>query len=369
MYRTCIFCSADLKANDALERFPVGRSIAFDGAKGRLWAVCPRCARWNLAPLEERWEAVEDAERLFRDTRTRVQSENVGLARLPDGTRLVRVGQALPGELAAWRYGREMRRRYLRGRVEGVLIGLGNAAPLLSSLLGPGAFLLGGAAAHEEIQKIRRADRLAHVVPAAESPTGGPLPLRWRDVAAVRTTRGADETLALEVWRWRGMPAEAPPVVLTGPAAAALLGKAMVRINRAGADDRRVQGALDSLVRAGGPGMLLGRAAVAGYGLAAPDVKLEEAFPAVRRVGRFLALRPAPETAPPLPRIAPLSANPNLALAVEMALHEESERRALEGELAALEAAWRQAEEIAAIADALPDHVPPPEPPRIEAAR
>lgn len=36
-----------------------------------------------------------------------------------------------------------------------------------------------------------------------------------------------------------------------------------------------------------------------------------------------------------------------------MALHEEQERRALEGELKALEAAWRRAEEIAAIADDL----------------
>jgi hypothetical protein len=38
-------------------------------------------------------------------------------------------------------------------------------------------------------------------------------------------------------------------------------------------------------------------------------------------------------------------------LALEMATHEESERRALEGELAVLEAAWREAEEIASIAD------------------
>ena len=34
-----------------------------------------------------------------------------------------------------------------------------------------------------------------------------------------------------------------------------------------------------------------------------------------------------------------------------MATHEESERRALEGELALLEAAWQSAEEIAAISD------------------
>ncbi|HEX8394856.1 MAG TPA: hypothetical protein VF665_21095, partial [Longimicrobium sp.] len=105
MYRSCIFCSAALGSNDTIERFPVGTTLAFDGARGRLWAVCPRCSRWNLAPLEERWEAIEDAERIFRDTRQRVQSENIGIARLRDGTRLIRVGQAVPGELAVWRYG------------------------------------------------------------------------------------------------------------------------------------------------------------------------------------------------------------------------------------------------------------------------
>src|SRR5262249_23653387 len=40
-------------------------------------------------------------------------------------------------------------------------------------------------------------------------------------------------------------------------------------------------------------------------------------------------------------------------LALEMALHEEAERRAIEGELAELERAWREAEEIAGIADSL----------------
>ena len=40
-------------------------------------------------------------------------------------------------------------------------------------------------------------------------------------------------------------------------------------------------------------------------------------------------------------------------LAVEMALHEEQERRALEGELWRLERAWEEAEEIAGISDGL----------------
>ncbi|MEP7384473.1 MAG: hypothetical protein ABI910_22560, partial [Gemmatimonadota bacterium] len=40
-------------------------------------------------------------------------------------------------------------------------------------------------------------------------------------------------------------------------------------------------------------------------------------------------------------------------LALEMALHEESERRALEGELEELQRAWVDAEEVAGIADNL----------------
>jgi hypothetical protein len=40
-------------------------------------------------------------------------------------------------------------------------------------------------------------------------------------------------------------------------------------------------------------------------------------------------------------------------LALEMAAHEEQERRALEGELAMLETAWKEAEEVASISDSL----------------
>jgi hypothetical protein len=41
------------------------------------------------------------------------------------------------------------------------------------------------------------------------------------------------------------------------------------------------------------------------------------------------------------------------SIAIEMALHEEQERRALEGELQELKAAWRAAEELAQISDGL----------------
>src|SRR5687768_2615015 len=139
MYSTCLFCASSLGTNEAIEAFPVGSRVAFDAARGRLWAICPRCGRWNLAPIEERWEAVEEAERLFTDTRMRAQSENIGLARLRDGTRLVRVGKALQGELAAWRYGGHLvsrRRRNVAafGGGAAVVGALIVGAPVMASL-------------------------------------------------------------------------------------------------------------------------------------------------------------------------------------------------------------------------------------------
>ncbi len=60
---------------------------------------------------------------------------------------------------------------------------------------------------------------------------------------------------------------------------------------------------------------------------------------------------------PEIPRLAGESRltlmKQEIRLALEMAAHEEAERRVFEGELAELESAWRRAEEIAAIADRL----------------
>src|SRR5574338_662779 len=134
MYSTCLFCNRPLGSNDTFERFPVGKRLAFDAAKGRLWVVCPRCERWNLTPLEERWEVIEEAEKLYRDTRRRVATDQIGLARLSDGTELVRIGEPLRPEFAAWRYGDQFGRRRRRQ----MLIAGGGIAVL-------GGIVIGGA--------------------------------------------------------------------------------------------------------------------------------------------------------------------------------------------------------------------------------
>ena len=129
MYRRCLFCQADLGTNEALEAFPVGRRVAYDAEKGRLWVVCRACERWNLTPLEERWEAIEEAERHYRGTRLRASTDQVGLARVGDGTELVRIGRPLRPEFAAWRYGDQFgRRRRRQLAAAGGMLALGGGA-------------------------------------------------------------------------------------------------------------------------------------------------------------------------------------------------------------------------------------------------
>jgi hypothetical protein len=369
MYRNCIFCSAKLGSNESIERFPVGRTLAFDAAKGRLWAVCPRCARWNLAPIEERWEAIDEAERLFRDARLRVQHENVGLTRLRDGTRLVRIGQAVAGEMAAWRYGREMQKRRTRAMIGDTIQGAGVAGIIVGALAAPVLYsfampLHGIAAFFGELDKYYRADRVAHRIPAADSPTWRLLELRWRDLALVRTALGEDGQLQLQVPQALGVWAGNAPIVLTGTTATVVTGKALVRINGKGAPQADLDRALDRIASDGGTEPFLRSVAAQGYGLEVPGLEYGDMSPTL-----LPDKRRAPERAREarFPRPQPLMRADSVggALAVEIALHEESERRALQGDLAELHAAWRQAEDIAAIADALPDGLAPPEPSRL----
>jgi hypothetical protein len=111
MYSTCTYCYRPLGTNDVLETFAVARRVAFDPSRGCVWAVCPLCCRWNLAPIEERWEVVDECERRFRRTTLRDSSGNIGLAWLGGNVDLVQVGPALRPEVAAWRYGRTLATR------------------------------------------------------------------------------------------------------------------------------------------------------------------------------------------------------------------------------------------------------------------
>ncbi len=350
MYSSCIFCHTPLGVNQSIESFPVGRRLAFDARKGRLWAVCTRCERWNLTPLEERWEAVEECERRYRDSRKRVATDNVGLARVDDGLELVRIGAPLRPELAAWRYGDQFGRRRRRTAIRtGAAVAAGATifvgAPLIGMAAGS-VFLLGNVVVQG--WAIVAASRGALVLP---HPEGGRMRVNFDQLQTVRLIeRPASEGgWGLDVpyygrlrddvpWHrqlhnYMNLPGGQGHVTLSGASAEMAAGRLLARINRAGATQRRIREAVELLESAGDPSRYFASAATR-----------------TREWGReqFWGDTGALRFLPPAVR-----------LALEMAAHEDVERAAMEGELAELEMAWRDADEIADIADnmLLPDSV------------
>jgi hypothetical protein len=317
MYTTCLFCTGPLGSNEVLEAFPVGRRIAFDPAKGRLWVVCRKCERWNLSPLEERWEAFEECERLFRSTRLRMSTDQIGLARLREGLELVRIGEPLRPEFAAWRYGDQFGRRRRRAIL---LTGAGVAAfaglTIGASVAGIGTGGLWGMWNLVVNLPVRARFRTRD---------GRVLKIRNQHLRSAQLYRDPDgqwaATLKVRQREWfRGEEAERAAMML------------LPALNRMAGTRRAVQDAVTAIESAGHPEAYL---AQVGAGMPLSD-RLDRASKTQARLQRL-----------------PVGTR----LALEMALHEEQERRALAGELVELELAWREAEEVAAIADNM--FVPP----------
>lgn len=337
MYSTCTFCHAPLGANDMIEHFPVGRRLAFDAARGRLWVVCAACKQWNLSPLDERWEAIEEAERLYRDTRLRVTTDQVGLARLRDGSELVRIGEPQRPEFAAWRYGGRFESRWRRDVAYTAAFAAATAGMIV---VGPVMGLIAGSVAlfplqFAQLAHVRYEARRLRRVIARFDDADGPIVVTDGDVRRARLLAAPDDP---QGWRIRvpharqdlavGVVAprdfESKPTVLSGEDAVRAVRLAMPRINQGGGRRRTVQEAVQVLEQTG---------------------SMHESFRhASTQIGRDFGGDPSRDLGD-----LPVS----LRLALEMAAHEELERRALEGELATLEEAWREAEEIAAIADTL----------------
>ena len=111
--RRCLFCSKRLARDADDNGFPRVRATAYDVEKGRLWAICDHCRRWNLWPIEDRAEVIDAMERLAHDRGIAIAStDNITLLRAED-VGLVRVGRASLAERSWWRYGRELHRRKL----------------------------------------------------------------------------------------------------------------------------------------------------------------------------------------------------------------------------------------------------------------
>jgi len=107
MLAHCFSCDEPLQSFDAGDPSAAVR-VAYDPYRGRLWQVCPMCARWNLVPMEDRWETLEECEELVRRRgRIVVRGEHLDLVGAGE-TQLIRIGEAIRLEFSDWRYSRRL---------------------------------------------------------------------------------------------------------------------------------------------------------------------------------------------------------------------------------------------------------------------
>jgi hypothetical protein len=231
--------------------------------------------------------------------------------------------------MAAWRYGDQFGRRQRRAWIYSGGVGaaamLVTFAPHLFGLAAVGGMInplwnvgYGLYRQHRLAARVRDDDgRLLSVL-------GGQLAhaaIRWD----VRSQDWMLELAHRDVdVRWWTLQPWSRAATLTGQAARNAAPRLLAGINDLGASKRVVRSAVDLLLAVPDPDALFGKTA---------------------RV--HSASKRTPESVPLK------SVTPELRLALEMAANESSERRALEGELHLLEERWREAEEIAGIADNL----------------
>ncbi len=318
MFTRCIFCHYGFEENEALEHLRAGRHFAFDPMRGRLWHICPKCHRWTLTPIEERWEALEELERIATD-RGRLLAKTDNIALLRSGRlKIVRVGRAERREEAWWRYGRQFKKRRTRYQL---LSAAGIGAAVYLGATGVVAGGLGYYLLYRATKKFPNVGRRLRFGKTA-----------WRGVARcpgcgnVLDEIEFDQRYKLTVWYtpqdelalYRRCPTcrrarRRGGFLLTGSEGDHVLRRLLAYNNFAGATETELKHATTAIDHAGSPEALARRLADRQVG-----------------IGKLIQTD---------------------ALALEIAVNEENERRLLEMELAELEARWRQEEEIASIVD------------------
>ena len=308
MFRTCAFCNAPFDGDGGPSGLGVGRRLAFDEWRGRLWVVCSKCSRWNLTPLDDRLERIEAVARAARDGgRIAAATEQVALIRWQRYD-FVRVGKPLRVELSTWRYGERLRTRQ-RERMKVVV-------PLTVAAVGLGivANVAAGGGLGVFVWNLHRLVDQAYIgivgnrkVLLSEPPIcahcGSLMQLRARHVQHARVVPDAHAEVAVllscPTCRREG-------AQLTGLDAAQVLRQGLTYLNVTRSGRRKAEDAARVVDQVGGPDRLL------------RDVARRE-----------LTLR---------------SLRPERRLALEMAVDERAEVEELERQ-------WREAEEIAEIAD------------------
>ncbi len=322
MYTRCLVCATTFEANEQLEHLPHGRRVAFDPGRGRLWVVCRACRRWSLTPIEDRWEALEELEKLTTD-RARLLSQTDNIALLRAGPlEIVRVGRAQLTEEAWWRYGRELASRRQNWNKLGVAGTVAAGAVLLGGWATGGMTLFGAwlvmghgsETVRDGARWLRFGSSAWHGDQTCEACGYRFRTLPYRERAGLGlfpTEESGKVELAARCPRCGGY--RDGGLHLRGEQASRTLRRVLAYHHFAGASERRVVSAARLIQEAGSP---------------------QDLTRIVVKDGR---------------RLGDLQRTGGIAL--EIAVNEASEQRLLELELAELEAHWRREEELAAIVD------------------
>lgn len=318
IFDKCLVCGREFPTNDSLEHMARGRRVAYDPDRGRLWVICGACRRWSLVPLESRWEALEELERLTVDEgRLLSSTDNVALLRARN-LEVVRVGRARLPEESWWRYGRELHRRRERTRRLAATASVGGAVALAGSLAAGGISMFAAWFFFNKGEAVVSGARWLRFGSTAWQGRGeceacgevhGKFPFSGRS-RLVWSVDGEAQAMKVSVpCPYCGE----PWVEVRGRESVAMLRRVLAYHHFSGAGKRRIKGATKLVEAVGG---------------------------AERLPARVL---PGGKTVDGMGRTG--------AVALEIALHEEREKRLLRMEVAELEDRWRREEELAEIID------------------
>ena len=292
--------------------------------------MCRACRRWSLIPIEDRWEALEELERLSTDqARLLSQTDNISLLR-HGPLEIVRVGRAALGEEAWWRYGRELASRRRSWQKLGFVGTLAAGALTVGGWATGGVTFVGawlimghgsgtvrdaarwlrfGSTAWQGEQRCERCGAALRRIP-------------FRDRSTLALFPGSTEgELELAARCHRCGTYRDGGLHLKGPEAERTLRRVLAYHHFAGASERRVMSATRLIQEAGSP---------------------RDLTRIVVKDGR---------------RLGDLQRTGGIAL--EIATNEANEQHLLELELAELEAHWKREEELASIIDGELTPLPP----------
>lgn len=307
MYRTCAFCNGKLDGDGGPSLLGVGRRLAYDEWRGRLWVICSKCTRWNLTPLDDRLERIEAVARAAHGGHILASTDQIALIRWQSYD-FVRVGKPPRVELATWRYGERLKQR---SREKAKIV-----VPLTIAAVGLGiaANVAAGGGLGIVVWNLHSLGEWGYVtivgnrrVVFAEPPMcahcGTLMQVRAKHVQHARLVQEAKADLALLL----SCPScHREGALLTGADAAQVLRQGLMFLNATKSGRKRAEDAARVVDQTGGPDGLI------------RDVSRRE-----------LTLR---------------SLRAERRLALEMAVDEQAEVQELERQ-------WREAEEIAEIAD------------------